>query len=46
MSKETAKKLIAELQTNEDLKAKVAGITDPTELLKIANEAGYDVTIL
>jgi predicted ribosomally synthesized peptide with nif11-like leader len=45
MSKESAKKLIAELQTNEDLKAKVAGITDPAELLKIANESGYDVTM-
>ena len=44
MSKETAKKLIAEYQTNEELKAKVAGITDRDELLKIANAEGYDVT--
>ena len=29
MSKKTAKKLIAELQTNEELKAKIEGITDP-----------------
>ena len=45
MSKETAKKLIAELVTNEEIKAKVAGITDPEELLKIAKESGYDVTM-
>ena len=45
MSKETAKKLIAELETNEELKAKIEGITDPEELLKIANDSGYDVTL-
>ena len=45
MSKETAKKLITELETNEELKAKVEGVTDPAELLKIAGEAGYDVTM-
>ncbi|MBO6301816.1 MAG: Nif11-like leader peptide family natural product precursor [Ruminiclostridium sp.] len=45
MSKEIAKKLITELETNEELGAKVAGVTDPNELLKIANESGYDVTI-
>jgi len=45
MSKETAKKLIAELETNAELKAKVSGITDAAELLKIANESGYDVTM-
>ena len=44
MSKESAKKLIAELQTNEELKAKIAGITDIAELTKKAVEAGYDVT--
>ena len=44
MSKESAKKLIIELQTNETLKAKVNGITDPEQLLKIAVDAGYDVT--
>ena len=44
MSKESAKKLIAELQTNEELKAKIAGITAPAELTKKAVEAGYDVT--
>ena len=44
MSKEIAKKLIAELQTNEELKAKIAGITDVAELTKKAVEAGYDVT--
>ena len=44
MSKEIAKKLIAELQTNEELKAKITGITDPAELTKKAVEAGYDVT--
>ena len=45
MSMETAKKLIADLQTNEDFKAKISGITDPTELVKKAVEAGYDVTL-
>ena len=45
MSKETEKKLINELQTNEELKAKVKGITDPAQLLKIAVDAGYDVTV-
>ena len=44
MSKESAKKLIAELQTNEELKAKIVGITDIAELTKKAVEAGYDVT--
>ncbi len=44
MSKENAKKLIAELQTNEELKAKIKGITDPAQLVKIAADAGYDVT--
>lgn len=44
MSKETAKKLIAELQTNDELKAKVQGITDPVQLVKAAVEAGFDVT--
>ena len=44
MSKESAKKLITELRTNEELKAKIAGITDPAELTKKAVEAGYDVT--
>ena len=44
MSKESAKKLIAELQTNEELKAKIAGITDVAELTKKAVEAGYDIT--
>ncbi len=45
MSKETAKKLIAELQTNEELKAKVNGITDPGQLVKAAVDAGYYVTL-
>ena len=45
MSKETAKKLIAELQTSEELKAKIAGITDKDELVKIAVQNGYDVTL-
>ena len=44
MSKESAKKLITELHTNEELKAKIAGITDVAELTKKAVEAGYDVT--
>ncbi|MBO6229769.1 MAG: Nif11-like leader peptide family natural product precursor [Ruminiclostridium sp.] len=44
MSKESAKKLISELQTNEELKAKIAGITDIAELTKKAVESGYDVT--
>ena len=45
MSKEIAKKLITELETNEELKAKVNGITDPEELLKTAVASGYDVTM-
>ncbi|MBO6302908.1 MAG: Nif11-like leader peptide family natural product precursor [Ruminiclostridium sp.] len=45
MSKETAKKLIAELQTNDELRAKIAGITDQAEMVKIAASAGYDVTV-
>ena len=45
MSKETAKKLIAELQENEEIKAKIAGITDPAEMVKKAVEAGYDITL-
>ena len=45
MSKETAKKLITEVQTNEELKAKIEGITDRSELMKIAAESGYDVTM-
>ncbi|MBO6228979.1 MAG: Nif11-like leader peptide family RiPP precursor [Ruminiclostridium sp.] len=45
MSKETAKKLIAEMQTNEELRAKIAGITEPAEMVKKAVEAGYDVTL-
>ena len=45
MSKETAKKLIAELQTNEELRAKIAGITDQSEMVKKAVEAGNDVTL-
>ena len=45
MSKEIAKKLIAELQENEELKAKIAGINDPAEMVKKAVEAGYDVTL-
>ena len=45
MSKEIAEKLIAELQTNEELKAKIAGIEDKDELVKIAVQNGYDVTV-
>ena len=45
MSKEIAKKLIAELQTNTELKAKIAGIEDKDELVKIAVQNGYDVTV-
>ena len=45
MSKETAKKLIAELQTNEELAGKIAGMTDKEEMVKKAVEAGYDVTL-
>ena len=45
MSKEIAKKLIAELQTNAELQAKIAGIEDKDELVKIAVQNGYDVTL-
>ena len=44
MSMETAKRLIEELQTNDELKAKVQDITDPAQLVKAAVEAGYEVT--
>ena len=44
MSKETAQKLITELQTNKELKAKIKGITDTEQLVKAAVDAGYDVT--
>ena len=45
MSKERAKKLLVELQTNEELKAQIAGIPGPAEMVKKAVEAGYDVTL-
>ena len=45
MSKEIAKKLIAELQTNEELNTKIVGIEDRAELVKKAVEMGYDVTL-
>ena len=45
MSKEIAKKLITELQTNTELKAKIAGIEDKDELVKIAVQNGYDITL-
>ena len=32
-------------KTNEEIKAKTIGITDPAELVSLANEAGYDVTL-
>ena len=45
MSKEAAKRLIFEMFTNKELRAKTAGITDKEELVKKAVEAGYDVTL-
>ena len=45
MSKEIAKKLIAELQTNEELKIHTSVITDKNELVKKLNDSGYDVTL-
>ncbi|MBO6301821.1 MAG: Nif11-like leader peptide family RiPP precursor [Ruminiclostridium sp.] len=45
MSKEAANKLILELQTNEELKAKIKGFDDPEQMIKAAVEAGYDVTL-
>jgi len=45
MSKEIAKKLIAELQTNENLKMHVQNFTDKNELVKKLNSEGYDVTL-
>ena len=45
MSKENAKKLFEELQTREDLKAKVQSTADPADMVKIAADAGYDVTL-
>ena len=45
MSKETAKKLIAELLENEELRTRIADVTGTDELVKKAAEAGYDVTL-
>ena len=45
MSKESAKKLISELQTNEELKAKIAGITDPAELTKKAEKTDEKLSL-
>ena len=44
MSKENAKKFFEELKTNETLKAKVSAVTDPSELVKLAEEMGLDVS--
>ena len=45
MSMENAKKLLKELKENKDMQAKIAGIKAPEELVKIASEAGYNVTV-
>ena len=45
MSKENARKFYKDLQANEELKAKVKGLTDKAEIAKLANEAGYDATL-
>ena len=45
MSKETAKKLIAELRTSKELQAKIADAESLDEMVKIAVGAGYDVTL-
>ena len=44
MSKETAQKLFAALETNKELKEKLAGLESPADIVKAAAEAGYDVT--
>lgn len=41
---EFTKKLIEDIQTNEELMAKCSSTNDPEELTKILNDAGYDVT--
>lgn len=45
MSKENARKFYKDLQANEELKAKIKGLTDSAELVKAVNEAGYDATL-
>jgi len=45
MSKETVKNLIADIEKSKELQEKFRSITDPEELLKIAKESGYDVTM-
>ena len=40
MSKENARRFFEELKTNETLKAKVSAVTDPSELVKLAEEMG------
>lgn len=45
MSKDVAKKLIAELQENEELRMQAAAFTDKNELVKKLNDEGYDVTL-
>ena len=45
MSKETARKLITELQTNEELKLQTSVFTDKKELVRKLNDSGYDVTL-
>ena len=44
MSKENAQKLFTELETNKELKEKLAGLENPADIVKAAVEAGYDVT--
>ncbi len=45
MSKETARKFISELETNEELRAKVYALKEPAEIAKTAAEKGFDVTL-
>ena len=45
MSKKTVKKFIDELGKNEELRAKVQGVSDLSETVKIAADMGYDLTI-
>lgn len=44
MSKENAQKLFNELETNKELREKLAGLENPADIVKAAVEAGYEIT--
>ncbi|MBR5088529.1 MAG: Nif11-like leader peptide family natural product precursor [Ruminiclostridium sp.] len=45
MSNEKVTKLVKELQENAALREKVTSMSSPEEMLKFANDSGYDVTM-